>query len=189
MCSHQRRDIQTRHAVERKQSCRSTAGQAATTKAVCSRHTRRIAVIKCKSSQEWAKVIPLLTIEGVHGTVFLFNFLCASPLISHAGDAQLLTMWRRGLPPSARGALWCMAIGNKLGLTDEDFDARVAAASAYTAAAATGRASVADVDGAAAGVPAIQHVSDEPGDDDDKRQLESLLRAQIEMDLQRTMPG
>jgi hypothetical protein len=92
-----------------------------------------------------------------------------------------------------------MAIGNKLGLTDEDFDARVAAASEYTAAAAAaavaavaaaaGCASVADVDGAAAAVATIQHVNDEPCHDDDKRERESLLRAQIEMDLQRTMPG
>lgn len=78
-----------------------------------------------------------------------------------------------------------MAIGNKLGLTDEDFDAIVAAASACTAAAAAGGASVDDACGAAAAVA----VSDEWSQHDDKRERETLLRAQIEMDLQRTMPG
>ena len=88
-------------------------------------------------------MIPLLTIEGVHGvptpppSPLPLCMFSSTPLASratlHPGDPQLLSMWRRGLPPSARGALWCMAIGNRLGLSDDDFDARVAAANSDAA--------------------------------------------------------
>jgi hypothetical protein len=133
--------------------------------------------------QEWSKVMPLLTIEGIHGEL-VFPVITAAlfPMLLNAGtgDAQLSAMWRRGLPPSARGALWSVAIGNKLGLTDADFDERVAAAAVIdtTSSAAPGSscsnvASTADALGC---------------DADEKRQQEVVLRAQIEMDLQRTMP-
>ena len=88
------------------------------------------------------------------------------------------------MPPSARGALWCMAIGNALGLTDEDFDEKVAAAGAYAAAAAAAGGGHAGAgDGAATTAP-----DDCSRSADEKRENESILRAQIEMDQQRTMP-
>ncbi len=119
--------------------------------------------------QEWAKVIPLLSIEIVRS------------------DPQLLSMWRRGLPPSARGALWCMAIGNSLGLTDEDFDSRVTAANASAASAADTEHS-ASVSTAAAADSAVAAAEVANHDADDIAEREATLRNQIEMDLQRTMP-
>jgi len=136
-------------------------------------------LLKMEPSQEWAKVIPLLTIETVHGAPphSPTSSSSSSLHVQPSGDPQLLTMWRRGLPASARGALWCMAIGNVLGLTDDDFDARVDAAAADAAAFAAG-------DRVGAGASAD---CDADGGGD-KRETETLLRAQIEMDLQRTMP-
>jgi hypothetical protein len=84
-----------------------------------------------------------------------------------------------------------MAVGNKLGLTDEDYDARVSAASAgaYSASAIHASAgSAADGDTAAAHDVSSTSHDGTHFTDDDKRQAEALLRAQIEMDLQRTMP-
>ena len=123
----------------------------------------------------------------------------ASRATLHPGDPQLLSMWRRGLPPSARGALWCMAIGNRLGLSDDDFDARVAAANADAAApaadsgvvpgaAAGANDSAAEATAAAAAAAATFAIDETTHDGDDKAEREALLRAQIEMDLQRTMP-
>ncbi len=106
----------------------------------------------------------------------------SSPLNPRAGDAQLLAMWRRGLPPSARGALWSMAVGNTLGLTDEDFDVKVAAAEAY----AVSLAAAADAGSGCAGEGGVS--DDCSRSAVEKRENESILRAQIEMDLQRTMP-
>jgi hypothetical protein len=93
-----------------------------------------------------------------------------------------------------------MAIGNRLGLTDDDFDARVAAANADAAppaadsgvvrgTAAGANDSAADAVAAAAAAAAVTFAIDETTHDgDDKAEREALLRAQIEMDLQRTMP-
>jgi hypothetical protein len=87
-----------------------------------------------------------------------------------------------------------MAVGNKLGLTDDDFDGRVYVASA-DAASGTAAAAAAGGGGGGGDVDAtsVHGVTSMTTDvtyytDDDKRQTEALLRAQIEMDLQRTMP-
>lgn len=84
-----------------------------------------------------------------------------------------------------------MAVGNRLGLTDDDFDARVAAASAGACSASASHASaLSAADGDTAAVHDASSTSHDGAHftEDDKRQAEALLRAQIEMDLQRTMP-
>jgi hypothetical protein len=82
-----------------------------------------------------------------------------------------------------------MAIGNALGLTDEDFDARIDAAAAHAdAAAAHADAAAAHADAAAAARGVSWSSGSDADGGDDKQHREVVLRAQIEMDLQRTMP-